>query len=195
MKKLNTLIALAMLAGIAFSGPAFSRKLTQERPADSTDRSVAFSAIRASPYAHAYFPSDYVILTKDGDMCDADGNLTPGGRNGKCFKISSRDQKTFWLLRGVSGPGGMGAIERVFKIEGDKLILWAVWERKNQSNINSLLSASPEAQQFSGIADNGITGNSNPHMAGRPQSPGNTAERSVDDVVKKGLLGILRGIK
>ena len=90
----------------------------------------------------------------------------------------------------------MGAIERVFKMNGSELTLWAVWERKSSSSINSLLSASPEAQQFAGIADNGITGNSNPNLAGTPpQGPEKTAEKKIDDAAKKGILGVLKGLK
>ncbi len=190
MKKLNMLIAFVMVAGVAFSGPAFSRKEVQTRNSDNADRSIAGSAIQTSPYAKAYFPSDYIIVTPSGEMCDAKGNITPGVRGGRCFDISSRDRKSHWRLRAVPGPGGMGAIERVFKMNGNELSLWAVWERKSSTSINNLLWTSLEAQQFAGTP-----GDSNPSVAGAPQEPEKTAEKKIDDAVKKGILGILKGLK
>ena len=153
MKNFSAKITLA-----AFVGIIILPSLVHAEPKQKQDRGPApqreshvVVMLRANPYAKPYVPQNFAVKNEAGEMCGAEGYLTPGKRGGRCWDISSIENNSFWRIRGAACC--LVGAERVFKIDGDKVVIWAIFDQKNKGNAE--LFSSPEARKYAGLAESG----------------------------------------
>lgn len=188
MKKLF-LLASVILA-VTFSPLALADKLDRNRTTPAPrQQTIEEVIIEKNSYVRPYLPKK--IVGRGGTIggCDPDGNIIPATRGGGCFDVRSVDGKQAWRMRAIIH----GAVDRVWKIQNNKPVLWAVFDTNNG---NVVTFASSEAQQFA--TAHGLTPQDSPAQAptNAPYSPlpAPAATNPVENILKNGVTDLLKGL-
>lgn len=188
--KRSFLLASILLA-ITFSPLALADKGTQnhrgtqgQRAVESKQMTWEESIISSNSYVKPYLPAQIVGKNLAYGPCGADGNLDESARGVNCFNVSSVDRKQTWRFRHVA-PGG--TIDRIWKIQNNTPVLWAVFDRDNAF---AVVFASSEAQRFAGSGSG-----DRPNMASdKHEAPERNAAQEILDAIPQNALQRALGI-
>lgn len=166
-------------------------------PAASADVFVGDIRFKNNSQLRPYLPFD-LKATGKRITCDASGGFLPDGESnaGSCEEFSSASTGTAWKVRspfcqgtrGGCSPGPSGMMTEVWKKTGQAWKEWVEWEwatgyplRMESPEARSYATAhgaSPAAQRDSGV----------------PANVGSPASNRPEDLVKKGVTDLLKGL-
>lgn len=144
-----------------------------------------------------YLPPD-LRSTGKRITCDASGGFLPDGESnaGSCEEFLSASTGTAWKVRapfcqgtrGGCSPGPAGMMTKVWKKTGQTWKEWVEWE---WATGYPLRTESPEARRYAAANGAGPSAQTN---RGVPATAGTPASNRSEDLVKKGVTDLLKGL-
>lgn len=189
MKRLF-LLASVILA-VTFSSLTLADKRDGNRSgSESRQMTGEEIIISKNSYVKPYLPAQIVGKNIAYGPCGPEGNLDRSARGVNCYNVSSVDRKQTWRFRHVM-PGG--TIDRIWKIQNNNPVLWAVFDKDNGF---AVVFASSDARQFA--TAHGLTPQDSPAQAPTNSpyspSPAPTATNPVENILKNGVSDLLKGL-